>query len=298
MTTYECKRCFYKCKQRGDMIKHLNRKKKCMKDPSVYTMDDEELYKMSLDRNTIHKSNDIVEDTLVNLDENESDEESESNFSEHNNYICEKCNMAFTKKSNLSRHINKYCKNSNYSINLNNNNVTTINNQNIFNFNINVVKSFNEDWDTSNIDKYLKFALILSSNKYTNTLKCIFNNDNNLNVIYNNNNDYGLVYDKNDNKFNNMDIKEIVNISMEKLHKHLKEFHKDIHDNLKEGNLDIDKEVFDLILNNIDAKYENFAKDDNVQDVVNNIISNIYHEKYDETKKICKDLLKSDVEGY
>lgn len=296
MNTYECKRCFYKCKQRGDMMKHLNRKKKCIKDPSVYTIDDEELYKMSLIKPKSTKCDDTSENTMIDIDESNLDYESCEDVEK--NYACEKCNMSFTKKSNLSRHINKYCK-SNYNINLNDNkNVTTINNQNIFNFNINVVKSFNEDWDTSNIDKYLKFALILSSNKYTNTLKCIFNNDNNLNVIYNNNQDYGLVYDKNDNKFNNMDIKDIVNISMEKLHKHLKEFHKDIHDNLKEGNLDIDKEVFDLILNNIDSKYENFASDDNVQDVVNNIISNIYHEKYDETKKICKDLLTCDLEGY
>ena len=283
MYNYECKRCSYQCKQKGDMVKHLNRKKICIKSSKVYTIDDKELYDLSLCK----KTNDLLE-SCKNTDEinNSSTEDNELK------YMCDNCNTSFTTKSNLLRHQIKYCKN-NINININNN----INN-NIYNFNINLIKSFDEEWDTSNIDHYLKSALILSSNKYSNTLRCIINNNNNLNVIYNNKQEYGLVYDKNDNKFNNIDIKDIVNLSMEKIHKHLKDFHKDIHDNLKENNLDIDNDVFDLILTKIDSKYEDFSNDSNVNNNVKNIISNIYHEKYDTTKKICKDLLNNNIEGY
>ena len=71
------------------------------------------------------------------------------------------------------------------------NNIET---QNIINFNFNLMKSFNEQWDVSSMDNFLKLALMLSSNKYTNTLKSILENDNNLNVIFDKNNEYGLIY--------------------------------------------------------------------------------------------------------
>ena len=56
---YECKRCFYKCYQRNDMLKHLNRKKICIRVIDSYNYQDNDLYNMSLIRvnksiNSIH----------------------------------------------------------------------------------------------------------------------------------------------------------------------------------------------------------------------------------------------------
>ena len=55
---YECKRCFYKCYQRNDMLKHLNRKKICIRTIDSYNYQDNDLYNMSLIRinKTINKS--------------------------------------------------------------------------------------------------------------------------------------------------------------------------------------------------------------------------------------------------
>ena len=47
---YECKRCFYKCYQRNDMLKHLNRKKICIRVIDSYNYQDNDLYDMSLIR--------------------------------------------------------------------------------------------------------------------------------------------------------------------------------------------------------------------------------------------------------
>ena len=47
---YECKRCFYKCYQRNDMLKHLNRKKICIRVIDSYNYQDNDLYNMSLIR--------------------------------------------------------------------------------------------------------------------------------------------------------------------------------------------------------------------------------------------------------
>ena len=340
------------------MIKHLNKKKKCIKRPTVYVIDDTKLYNDSLIKidNNQEKSNDEkindfnnddtminnekindekindtkINDTKINYtkindtkindlknnyvnndfndfnDEEDKDEINESN-DEDKEYICKKCNKIFSRKYTLTRHNLKHCKiinenDNNNNINILNNNYHNTNNietQNIINFNFNLMKSFNEQWDVSSMDNFLKLALMLSSNKYTNTLKSILENDNNLNVIFDKNNEYGLIYNKEDKKFTNMKINEIIELSMEKLNKHLEEFHNEISESLKNVNLNIDPEIIEIVKDKINKKYTTYKKNNEVKNGVNNIISDIFNEKYDYTKEICNKLLVDiESEGY
>jgi hypothetical protein len=71
-----------------------------------------------------------------------------------------------------------------------------------------------------------------------------------------------MVY--NNNKFINMNVKDIVKQTMNKLHKHLTEFHIDIinsdHNNI--DILDFDKKCLDFNLQNMNSKYIDFVIDD------------------------------------
>ena len=334
MSYYQFKRCLHITKQKCDIVKHLNKKKKCIKRPIVYVIDDTKLYNDSLikidnneekidDENINNiKNNDVNNHVNNNINEgkinnnineekinNEEDkDEIIESISEDSSekYICKKCNKIFSRKYTLTRHNLKYCKiineNENNNTNILNNNSYNTNNietQNIINFNFNLMKSFNEQWDVSSMDNFLKLALMLSSNKYTNTLKSILENDNNLNVIFDKNNEYGLIYNKEDKKFTNMKINEIIELSMEKLNKHLEEFHNEISESLKNVNLNIDPEIIEIVKDKINNKYTTYKKNNEVKNGVNNIISDIFNEKYDYTKEICNKLLvNTESEGY
>jgi hypothetical protein len=57
---YECKRCFYKCYQRNDMLKHLNRKKICIRTIDSYNYQDNDLYNTSLIRVNKNKNINMI----------------------------------------------------------------------------------------------------------------------------------------------------------------------------------------------------------------------------------------------
>lgn len=48
MSYYQCQRCFFETKQRTGILRHLERKNKCVKTFSSYKYNDEQLYHMSL----------------------------------------------------------------------------------------------------------------------------------------------------------------------------------------------------------------------------------------------------------
>ena len=201
MYNYECKRCLYKCLKKSNMIRHLNRANKCMKIGLSYMMSDEELFNLSIINvnekiEVTKKDNNILKEEILEK-EDDSEEEDEENK-------CSICNKIFTKKSNLTRHMAKnICQiNITNNINISQQNINNINNNqhNHVNVNINLIKSFDEEWNVDNLDNFKKLGLILSGSKYSNTLKHICDNDKNLNVVYNEKHDYGLVFDKNDNK--------------------------------------------------------------------------------------------------
>jgi hypothetical protein len=287
---YECKRCFYKSYQKNDMTKHLNKKKLCSRTFESFKYKDEDLYDLSLQRIKLNTKK----------------------------FTCTSCNKNFYNNNNLKRHIEKSCKNKNLdsledesnvptensdipieasevddskpdTIQIGNNNINNVNNSTINsnnninlinNINISITKSFDEQWDTSGIDINKKFSLLFTNSKFTKTLENILENQVNLNVLIDNTSDNGIVF--NDNKFVKMNVKEIVKQTMDKLHKHLIEFHSDIFDS---NNIDADKKCVDFKLNlqNINSKYTNFTKSKDTQNIVKEYITDIYNKKKSNT---------------
>ncbi len=203
---------------------------------------------------------------------------------------CIHCKKEFTRKSSLARHIKYRCKEKN-NTNLEQNNITNITNNNntiIINVNINKPLPFDEDWDVSKIDSTLKHLLLFSDLKYTKTLEAILENEVNLNVIIEDTEDCGIVYKNDIEKFTPMKIEDIIHLSMNKLHKHLQNFHEEVrNDNPYEINqklLEAEKEM-------IDKKYVNFKNNAHTQKMVKNFISDIFNKKKEDTLRICNDLI-------
>jgi len=295
---YSCKRCQYSCTQKSNMIKHLNRKTKCMKTPDVYTISDVELYNLSLIK---IKDQELLKFKKEKDEESSCSSDEEEDINSEKKYTCPECNKSFSRSDNLQRHQKKSCISNTNNINGINNNYSHnhTNSHNIYNINIEL-KSFYEEWDTGNIDNFLKFALILSNSKYSDTLKCILDNDNNKNVLYNKSDKYGVVYNKEEGKFNNMDVKEITNISMEKIHSKLKEFHEEIKKSLLEKNINIDKNMFDNLLSAIESKFMDYTTNEKVSKSVNEIIPDIYNNEFNNTTNIFNNLKNNDIinQGY
>ena len=165
--------------------------------------------------------------------------------------------------------------NSNSYNNQTNSNNTTINN---INLNINITRSFDDDWDTSNIDNKLKLILLLNNSKFTKTLENILENEVNLNILIDKTSDIGLVYEN--NEFKKMKIKDIVKKSMDKLYKHLCEFHDDIAD---PNIFDINENILKNELNITHKKYDEFNKNDTIKHNVNKYLTDIYDKNKEKT---------------
>ena len=333
MQYYECKRCFHITKQKIEMTRHINRKIKCSRHIKSYKYNEEDLEKLSLQiiknneedleklslqiiKNNeedleklslqIIKNNEedpeklslqIIKNNLDTDDEDEDVEEvttleSFNNIPILNCNICNTCNKSFAKKYNLLRHYERNkCKN--IIINNNNNNNTII-----INLNINKPIPFDSDWDTSNIDDKLKNILILSELKYTKTLEHILENKLNLNVILEDKAINGIVYKNDTEKFKLMNIDDIINMSMDKLHKQLNIFHNDVKTNNVYG---INNILLDTEKRYLDTKFYNYKNEENTKLLVKKYISDIYNKKKDITVDYCKDLLHLDIakiDGY
>lgn len=234
-----------------------------------------------------------------NIFENSSNINSTNLDNCENKYICNNCNSSFHNRSNLNRHF----KNCNYKkvINITNNtlNNNTLN-QNIININLNIPRSFDEDWDISKIDKTLRNMLLLSNMKYTKTLEHILDNDTNLNVIINDESNSGIVYINSSEKFKPMSIDDIIDKSMDKLHKQLNSFYIDLKDEKNE--LLLDDDILNTVKDTTDRKYESFKNNKYINEKVKEFITNIYNNKRHETLKIyellCTDDEKALLEGY
>lgn len=63
---FECKRCFYKCYQKGDIVKHLNKKKICNRFTESFNYSDSELRDLSLKRIYLKNEENINDQTVKN----------------------------------------------------------------------------------------------------------------------------------------------------------------------------------------------------------------------------------------
>ena len=289
---FECKRCFYKCYQKNDMIKHLNKKNICERSVDSLNIKDEDIVSLSLIR--------IKNDDINN-----------------NDLKCKLCKKVFSTKNSLLRHnekreefllsnkgrnpcksldenncVNKDDGDEKLTQNITNYINNNINTTNIINLNINILRSFDEEWDDSKIDDKSKIILLLEDSKYTKTLENLLENDINLNVLIDNDGDTGLIYKK--NNFEIMNIKDIVEKSMEKIYNQLNKFHREIEAN---NEYNIKKDYLDEEKKNIEDKYINYKLNDDTKDKVINFIKNIYNKKKDETLKICNDIIDKNIES-
>ena len=289
---FQCFRCFYKCLLKTDMIRHINKKNLCTRKLDSYIYSEEELKIKSLNR--IYISNLL------------------------DKHLCSFCNKDFVSSSSLKRHSINYCKNKTNSLNnidesinninidesINNINIDeSINNINIdesininidnsvkINLNINLLSSFDKNWNIEHIDNNLKLILLLHNSKFTKTLENILDNKSNLNVLLDTTKKEGIVF--NEDKIQHKDIKEILKKSMDKLYEQLCGFYTDLSN---PNILDINISVLSDELNEAKIKYNNYKKDISIQNKVNELISNIYMKKKNITVNEIKNTLS---EGY
>jgi len=268
MFYYLCKRCNYLANQKVDMRRHLEKQKKCIIINNINNLSENELYTVSLQKIQI-KCNENINLTKnvvlpVNIKKNE-------NINLTDNY-CENCDKYFYNKSNLNKHLKKNVCNKKYnSQNINVQNNTTINN--VFNINLNFPKGFNEEWDVSQIDYIKKVEILLSNSKFSKTLENILSNADNLNVILNDDN-IGIVYNNLKNKYVPMSNKNIIELSMQKIYKHLKDFYFEINKNNTDG---INEEALKNELVILENKYTQFFKIEYAKNIVNNSFTHIYN---------------------
>lgn len=219
-------------------------------------------------------------------------------------HLCVNCYRYFSTKSNLIKHQNrKICKMMQKDITINNNQETNnqhINNQqtiNIININMNGIKGFDEDWDVSKIDIKKKIDILLSKYKFSKTLDNILSNDANLNVIINN--DIGVVYKSEKNKYEPMAKKEIMEKSMDKIYKHLKDFYEDI----KESDIkEYSEHALDVLsneYNDIELKYTRYNKLEESKSKGDEALMYYYNKiKPDAEKKYYEMIEDEDINNY
>lgn len=266
---FECKRCFHKFYNLHDIMRHINKKKLCIRAFESFKYNDDELEKLSLERVNKKKKD----------------------------HVCEHCNKKYINIKTLKQHqeticrIDKHIKNEfecETESKMIGNNITIHNTiHNNININFGTVKDFNENWDISNIDEKLKFVLLLSNSKFTNTLENILDNEVNLNVLIDNTTENGLVYTN--NMLQQMDEKDIMSKTMKKIYEQLEAFREDLR---KPNKLDLQEHYLDHEMNNVKNKYADYRRVPEINNKVNNLIKNIYNNKQKETINELENTLK------
>jgi hypothetical protein len=113
MNKYICKKCKRIFKQKSHLEDHLNKKKNPCGDENVYiqTINTKFLHtnphKSTQNPHKIHTNS---TQKHIEDDENNKNKEDEM-LVDVNHYVCEFCNLNFTRSDSLKRHILKYCKN-------------------------------------------------------------------------------------------------------------------------------------------------------------------------------------------
>jgi len=316
--TYLCKRCNYKTNRFSNIIKHLNIKKQCTRILDSYNFSNDQLFILSLIPYLENKHY---------IDEGEIDYYKNSNEMVKNKQelffelekvdkdklkVCNFCSVKFEKNIDLKKHIIINCffkklekenkvkknhvliKNSIECINEgNNNNINNNITNNITNIHIDIknIIPFDEDWDISNIDDYIKTKIIFSNIMYTKLLEEILKNEMNLNIIINKDDDSGLVYKNDIDKYINMKIKDIIDKSMEKLHKNLIDFNKNIfNENFYQ------KSFINTLLeskNLIETKHLDYKNNLEIQKNVIDYISDMFEKKKVDALEISNKILNN-----
>jgi hypothetical protein len=206
---------------------------------------------------------------------------------------CFYCNKKFNKIQDLREHVLIDCFLE--EILEKNINIKNIDNSTNIILNIQTPISFDKNWDISDINTIgKKIEILCSSVLYTKLLKKILENKNNLNVVYDKKNNIGFVYKNDNEKYITMNINDIVDISMKKLHENLLEInshvknHKNYKNQAEYETFCIEREI------KINNKFRDFQDKFNVKKNVVNMISEILHDKKDESKEIFENMQNND----
>ena len=261
---YTCIRCSFQTNKRSIILKHLEKKYKCKKKINIYFLPNDLLNEISLYSYYINENN-----------ENKND------------FQCKNCLKIFLSKFNLNRH-EKTCISNNKKKNL------LIQYKLYTYFEIKkyltdfyklttnkylnenkLIVSFYKEWNLNHIDLLTKKLLYISNDKYTDLLRKILDNDKNLNVIYDKNENHGYVMN-NLNQLELVDKNKIVSQTIQKILFIFELFKNE----LEENNTIIDKKILFKESIIIDDKYTLYLSNEFVKTKVENIILNIYNERY------------------
>ena len=151
-----------------------------------------------------------------------------------------------------------------------------------------LLEPFDNDWDVSRITKFTRHSILLSKIMYSNLLDNILQNEKNLNVVIEKETNTGLVYKNNVEKFITMNMQDIIDKSMDKLNKHLKDFYKE---SLKDEEFIIMDKIFHEQIKNIENKYNDFKKNDEIKKKVEEFITQMYDKKKEKAIKLYNNTL-------
>ena len=279
-------RPFYKTKNRNE--KTFGKNKKCIIKNKNNKLSDTELCIESLKKIIINNDVDNDDNKDANKDDNKDDNKEKN--------ICTKCNKFFYSKSNLNKHQKNVCFKETNINNIHNIQNIEINQNitnkiiNINNININYIKGFDEEWDVSKIDVEKKGEILLSNSKFSKTLENILQNDANLNVILSND-DAGIVYKNQKDKYKPMSNKDIIEKSMKKIYKHLKEFYNEIINN----NInDLSETALLNEINELEKKYNKFFILEDVKNIVKNSFTLIFNKNKDKSSDIYNNIVNNE----
>ena len=178
-----------------------------------------------------------------------------------------------------------------------NNNVNSFNTTNITNntniININIPMSFDKEWSMEHLDGYVKCLLLFTNNKFTKTLESVLENKINLNVIFDKNNDDAMIFSE--NEYKNIDKKDLFEKSMEKIRDQLLKIQEDICSNYKKFEHDENTKEQSKIIN---KKYTEYLNNDNIKEIVNEYLGNIYDSNKKEAYEIYQEFLNNKEKGF
>ncbi len=263
---YFCYRCKFNTNKRSTIINHFTKKKLCIKRLTTYFIPNDILFEMS-------------KIPCITNDDNIS------------NNQCKCCLKYFSCNYNLDRHYKKcFEKYKKQNILVKYNLFTYIDIKKYITFfheNISLLyfdknkkyTSFYEEWDINHIDLLMKKLLYMSSDKYSDLLRKILDNDKNLNIIYDSNELYGYIL--NNNNIEVISTKYIVDKTMKKIYNIYNQIESDLYENDKL----IDKIELNKEHNIIQHKYSLYMNNNIIYDKVKNLILTIYSEKFIEIQK-------------
>jgi len=269
---YSCKKCMFNANNFNDIKRHFYKKKECKR--NIYSMSNSNDYLFILSLLQDNDNNNIIKEKLDYLNNSNNiiyknkDKLFQDifNIEKNKNKKCIYCNKEFNKILDLKEHILMNC----FYDQIKKENI-----DNSFDKNIYLEKKspipFDNDWDLSKIDIYVKKNLVCYNFMYSKLLEEILKNEINLNVIINKNTNTYIVYKNNIDQYIQMNLNDIIDNIMYKLKKHLLEIN-----NTLKGDILI--ECIEISRNIIEKKYNSYKNNKIIQNSVKEIILKIYED--------------------